>query len=85
MVVIEGRDVSGFIYKRLGLPNQQYCWSQCLHEERCTGTRWGAIEGEAAGQCVLISGPLTLGEMPNLQTEDGKKIKVIASRKQGGG
>lgn len=85
MVIIEGKDVSGFIYKRLGLPNREYCWSQCLQEERCSGTRWGAIEGDTAGQCVLISGPLTLSELPHLQTEDGKTIKVVASRKEAGG
>lgn len=84
MVTVRGKDVSGEVFKRLGLPNQDYCWQQCLQEERCTGTRWGAIAGTTAGQCQLISGALTFGELRDIRTEDGKKIQVIASRKEGG-
>src|ERR1041384_2317551 len=71
MVVVPSKDVQGTVFKRLGLPNQTYCWEECLEEPRCTGTRWAVIAGSTAGQCQLISGPLTLIEPRELKTEDG--------------
>jgi|GEM_PF-1413256 len=83
MVVVKGKDVTGHVIKRLGLPNQEYCWQQCLQEDRCTGARWGAIDGTTAGQCQLMDGELTFGDMHEIRTEDGKRIVVIASQKEG--
>jgi hypothetical protein len=84
MVVIPSKDVKGTVFKRLGLPNQTYCWEQCLEESRCTGTRWAVIagSGSTAGQCQLISGPLSIIEPREMKTEDGQPIRVIASRKE---
>ena len=82
MVVVTGKDVSGTIYKKLGLPSLQYCWDTCIKEERCTGARWGVIEGDEAGLCLLISGPLTFKGLTAPKTDDGRKIRVIAGRKQ---
>lgn len=82
MTVVAGKDVSGQVLKRLGLPSQDYCWEQCLEEPRCTGTRWGTISSTAAGQCQLLSGELTFHAPAALKTEDGQKIVVIASRKE---
>jgi hypothetical protein len=84
MVVIKDKDVSGEVFKRLGLPNQDYCWQQCLQEERCAGTRWGVIDGATAGQCQLLSGELVFGEPRDIKTEDGQRILVTASRKEAG-
>lgn len=84
MIVVKGKDVTGSVYKKLGLPNQQYCWDACLKEDRCTGVRWGVIEGDTAGLCLLISGPLTFKPPVEPKTEDGKKIHVTVSRKQVG-
>jgi hypothetical protein len=84
MVMVKDKDVSGQVLKRLGLPNQDYCWQQCLQDQRCTGTRWGAIAGAEAGQCQLMSGELTFGPPRDLRTEDGKRIEVSASRKETG-
>lgn len=81
MVVVQDQDVRGSVFKRLGLPNRDYCWSQCLQEDRCTGVRWGVIAGDTAGQCVLISGELTFSKLPDLKTDDGKKIVVTAAKK----
>ena len=82
MVVVKNKDISGTVLKRLGLPNRDYCWEQCMNEARCTGARWGEIEGLTAGQCQLMSGELTLGALPKLKTEDGKKITVTAGKKE---
>lgn len=82
MVILKDQDISGEVFKRLGLPNQDYCWEQCLKEERCTGTRWGVISGATAGQCQLFTGDLTLGEPRELKTGDGQKIVVTASKKE---
>lgn len=82
MVVIQGKDVSGRIYKKLGLPSVKYCWDTCIRDTQCTGTRWGVIQGDVAGVCVLLSGDLTFKEPARLTTEDGKAIQVIAGRKQ---
>jgi hypothetical protein len=82
MIVVRGKDVSGSVYKKLGLPKQQYCWDACLTDVKCTGVRWGVIEGDTAGLCLLIKGPLTFKEPSAPKTEDGKKIRVIASKKQ---
>jgi hypothetical protein len=82
MVVVSGKDVSGHVVKRLGLPNQDYCWQQCLAEPRCSGTRWGVISGSTAGQCQLISGDLSFHAPTQIKTEEGKKILVTASKKE---
>ena len=85
MVVLKGKDLSGFIHKKLGLPSQNYCWDACVKDQQCTGVRWGVIEGDEAGLCVLLSGELTLKAPGAPQTEDGKAIRVIAARKQPAG
>lgn len=82
MVVIQGKDVSGRIYKKLGLPSLQYCWDSCVREEQCTGARWGVIQGDLAGLCLLLSGELSVKDLVRPKTEDGKAIQVIAGRKQ---
>jgi hypothetical protein len=82
MVVVPGKDMTGEVFKRLGLPNQAYCWEQCLEEARCTGTRWAVITGSTAGQCQLISGPLSFIEPREIRTEDGQQIRVIASKRE---
>ena len=81
MAIIKDKDISGQILKRLGLPNQDYCWEQCLEDARCTGTRWGVVAGSTAGQCQLMSGELSVGELHSIKTEDGQRIVVTASRK----
>jgi hypothetical protein len=81
MSVIEGKDVSGTIYKKLGLPNRQYCWEACLEEERCSGVRWGVVAGDTAGLCLLLTGPLSFKDLVEPRTEDGKPIHVTAARK----
>jgi hypothetical protein len=82
MVVVPGKDLKGEVFKRLGLPDQTYCWQQCLEEARCTGVRWAVIVGSTAGQCQLISGPLTLIEPNEIKTEDGQRIRVTVSRRE---
>jgi hypothetical protein len=82
MVVIQDQDISGKVFKRLGLPEQHYCWEQCLQETRCVATRWGAIDGMTAGQCQLLEGDIAYGEPRDLATSDGQKIVVTASKKQ---
>ena len=82
MTVIVGKDVSGSIYKKLGLPNRQYCWDSCLKDNRCAGVRWGVVDKDTAGMCVLISGDLAFKNRTELKTEDGKPIHVIAARKE---
>ncbi len=82
MTVIVGKDVSGSIYKKLGLPSRQYCWDSCLKDEHCTGVRWGVVDKDTAGVCVLISGDLAFKDRVELKTEDGKAIHVIAARKE---
>jgi hypothetical protein len=84
MAIIKNKDVSGQVLKRLGLPNQDYCWEQCLQDARCTGTRWGVIKGMTAGQCQLMSGALSVIEPHSVKTEDGQRIVVTASRKVSG-
>ena len=84
MVIVKGKDVTGDVIKRLGLPNQNYCWEQCLQEGRCTGTRWGVVSGSTAGQCQLMTGTLTFGEPHDIKTQDGLRIVVTASRKVSG-
>lgn len=81
MVVVPGKDVKGEVFKRLGLPNQTYCWEQCLEDARCLATRWAVIAGSTAGQCQLIGGPLSIVEPHEIKTEDGQEIRVIASRR----
>ena len=81
MVVIPGKDVSGDVFKRLGLPNQSYCHEQCLEEARCTGVRWGVVAGSTAGQCQLITGELKVIEPHDIKTSDGLRIQVLAARK----
>jgi hypothetical protein len=82
MTVIVGKDVSGNIYKKLGLPNRQYCWDSCLKDDRCAGVRWGVVDKDTAGMCVLISGDLAFKNRTELKTEDGKPIHVVAARKE---
>jgi hypothetical protein len=82
MVIVKDQDISGKVFKRLGLPNRDYCWKQCLAEERCVAVRWGVLAGDTAGQCQLITGELTLREVPALKTQDGKTIVVSAARKE---
>jgi hypothetical protein len=82
MVVVPGKDVKGEVFKRLGLPNQTYCWEQCLEEARCTAVRWAVLEDSTAGQCQLISGPLSFIEPHAIRAEDGQQIRVVVSRKK---
>ena len=88
MTVVVGKDVSGTVYKKLGLPNRQYCWDSCLKEERCSGVRWGVVGGDEAGLCILMSGPLAFKDLVEPKTDDGKPIHVTGARKEpaaGGG
>jgi hypothetical protein len=89
MTVIENKDVSGTVYKKLGLPERKYCWDACLQEERCSGVRWGVIQGDKVahgssgpGLCLLMTGPLTLKSPVVPRTEDGKPIHVTSARKE---
>ena len=81
MVIVPGKDVKGEVIKRLGLPNQTYCWEQCLADERCAGVRWAVLPSSTAGQCQLIRGPLSFIEPHAINTEDGQKITVTVSRR----
>jgi hypothetical protein len=81
MEIVQGKDITGEVFKRLGLPNQDYCWEQCLKEERCQATRWGFLEGAVAGQCQFLTGQLNLTDPKALTTGDGQKIIVVVSRK----
>ena len=49
MTVVVGKDVSGTVYKKLGLPERHYCWDTCLKEARCSGVRWGVVGEDTAG------------------------------------
>jgi hypothetical protein len=82
MNIIVGKDVSGSIYKKLGLPNRQYCWDACLKDDRCSGVRWGVVDKDTAGICMLLSGDLALKERTELKTDDGTPIHVVAARKE---
>ena len=82
MTLIVGKDVSGSIYKKLGLPSRQVCWDSCLQDSHCGGARWGAVDRDTAGMCVLMSGDLTLKDLVELKTEDGKPIHVVVARKE---
>jgi hypothetical protein len=81
MSLIPGKDVSGTVYKKLGLPNVKYCWDTCVREPECSGARWGVIQGDVAGLCLLLRGELTLKSMPAHKTEEGKPIQVTAAKK----
>jgi hypothetical protein len=81
MEIVAGKDITGEVFKRLGLPNQDYCWEQCLKEDRCQATRWGFLEGATAGQCQFLTGALTFSEPKEIKTGDGQKIFVTVSRK----
>ena len=81
MTVVVGKDVSGTVYKKLGLPSRQYCWDMCLKEDRCSGVRWGVVAGDEAGMCILMTGPLSLKDLVEPKTEDGKPIHVTGARK----
>jgi hypothetical protein len=83
MVLVPGKDVRGEVFKRLGLPNQTYCWEQCLEEARCAATRWGVIGQSVEGQCQLIRGPLSFIEPHEIKTEDGQPIRVTVAKKTG--
>jgi hypothetical protein len=82
MTVVVGKDVGGTIYKKLGLPNRQYCWDTCLKEDRCSGVRWGVVAEDTAGLCLLMTGPLALKELIEPKTADGKPIHVTVARKE---
>jgi len=82
MSTVVGKDVSGSIYKKLGLPNRQLCWDSCLKDERCSGVRWGVLEKDTAGMCLLLTGELTFKELAELKTDDGTRIRVVAARKE---
>jgi hypothetical protein len=79
--VVVGKDVSGTVYKKLGLPSRQYCWDTCLKEDRCSGVRWGVVADDTAGMCLLITGPLSLKDPVQPKTDDGKPIHVTGARK----
>ena len=83
MTVVAGKDVSGSILKKLGLPSRQYCWDACLKEDRCSGVRWGVVKGDTAGLCLLLTGPLTVKAPVTPKTDDGKPIQVTCARKEG--
>jgi hypothetical protein len=82
MTVVQNKDLNGTVYKKLGLPERQYCWDACLKEDRCTGVRWGVIEGDTAGLCLLMTGPLSLKDPVVPRTEDGTPIHVTSARKE---
>ena len=81
MTVVVGKDVSGTIYKKLGLPDRKYCWDACLKEERCSGVRWGIVDRDTAGLCILLTGPLSFKDLVEPRTDDGKPIHVTGARK----
>ena len=81
MTVVVGKDVSGTVYKKLGLPSRQYCWDTCLKEDRCSGVRWGVVAADEAGLCILLTGPLSFKDLVEPKTDDGKPIHVTAARK----
>ena len=88
MSVVVGKDVSGTVFKKLGLPSRQYCWDACLKEERCSGVRWGVVGADEAGLCILLTGPLAFKDLVEPKTDDGKPIHVTGARKDpatGGG
>ena len=82
MTVIVSKDASATVLRKIGLPSRQYCWDACLKEERCSGVRWGVVEKDAAGMCVLLTGPLSLKELVEPKTDDGKTIHVTVARKE---
>ena len=82
MTVVVGKDVSGTIYKKLGLPERQYCWDTCLKEDRCSGVRWGVVGADSAGLCLLMTGPLSIKDLVEPKTADGKPIHVTGARKE---
>jgi len=84
MTVVAGKDVSGTVYKKLGLPSRQYCWDTCLKEDRCSGVRWGVVAGDEAGLCILMTGPLSFKDLVEPKTDDGKPIHVTGARKDTG-
>jgi hypothetical protein len=81
MSVIPGKDVTGTVYKKLALPNVRYCWEMCVKEQECSGARWGVIQGDVAGLCVMLRGELTLKALPAPRTDEGKSIHVTAAKK----
>jgi len=81
MTVVVGKDVSGTVYKKLGLPARQYCWDTCLKEDRCSGVRWGVVAGDTAGLCILLTGSLSFKDLVEPKTDDGKAIHVTGARK----
>ena len=81
MTTVPGKDVSGTVYKKLGLPDRHYCWETCLKDARCSGVRWGAVGGDTAGLCILMTGPLTFKDLVEPRTEDGSAIHVTVARK----
>ena len=81
MTLVPGKDITGTVYKKLGLPDRHFCWETCLKEARCSGVRWGSVAGDTAGLCILMTGPLTFKDLVEPRTEDGKAIHVTVARK----
>ena len=84
MSLIPGKDVTGSVYKKLALPSVKYCWDMCVKEQECSGARWGVIQGDVAGLCVMLRGELTLKALAAPQTDEGKPIHVTAAKKLAG-
>ncbi len=82
MVSIPGKDLSGTVYKKLGLPSLKYCWEACLKEDACAATRWGVIEGDEAGLCVMLRAPVETKRLSQPKTDDGKRIRIIVAKKE---
>lgn len=85
MSIVAGKDVSGTVYRKLALPSLKYCWDACIKERQCSGARWGVIQGDVAGLCVLLRGELTLKAPTAPSTDDGKPIHVTAAKKVAAG
>src|SRR5579862_4378748 len=81
MEILKNRDVTGKVLKKLGLPARSYCWSACLQDSQCTAVRWGVVQGDVAGLCVLLQGELQLKDLSKPTTDDGKRIVVVAAKK----
>jgi hypothetical protein len=44
--------------------------------------RWAVVGRSTAGQCQLISGPLSFVEPHEIRTEDGEQIHVTVSKRE---
>lgn len=81
MEILRNKDVTGKVLKKLGLPARSYCWNACVQETECTALRWGVVQGDAAGLCVLLKGELHFRDPGRPTTDDGKRIVVVAAKK----